>query len=247
MLSSLAILSLVVALLSVHESSRFAYFSRRISGSLSTVREFRRAVDNTLDAKSFILHIGDAAIEYQAPNRTRQSDVVGGPDMVIGKMTYWSLGTDNGVVRQWGKEPLTPLIDRFFGPRSAKSALRDLRRQVSVVRRGTVFDVQQVVPAATLVPGDSGQLLIIWSVTTQGGYVERIGGRVHGILPSYFAVGHRSAFVRSAPMARTWYSRIDRVAPITAPPKNKTVKLVPFANPSQFIDGSEYTCGMFPS
>lgn len=234
---------------SIHDSARYSYFSPRAPGNTVAVRELHHAVDDTLDAKSFIVHERGGVISYQAPNRTEQGGVGGiGGDDVIGAKTYWRLEIDNGVVRQWGEEPLTSLINELVGPKAVKATLRDLRRQDSVTKTGGTFNVVQVIPAAKLVPDCAGQFLIRWTVSIRGAYVRVVKGRVFGILPSYFVSGNRSSSSRSFSAVRISFSDIDNVAPIVAPPKAKTVTLVPCPIPTQFIEGSStYTCGTFLS
>jgi hypothetical protein len=210
------------------------------------VSEFHRVVNETLNAKSFLFHVGGGTIEYQAPNRTRQDDD-GGGDVVIGAKTYWSLGTDNGVVRQWGEEPITRLIDELVGPKEIKAALSDLRRQGSVTKRDSGFDIGQVVKASRLFLGDAGQVLVKWSVTLRSQYVHTIKAEAFGIFPSYFISSDRSAPVRSIAVARYSFSNVGDVAPITAPPKDRTVKLKACANHGEFSDSGKYICGMFYS
>jgi len=212
------------------------------------VLRFRDAVNRTLSAKSFVLHEGGLVLQYQAPNRTR-SGVIGGPDIVIGDRTYWSLGTTNGVVRQWGEEPLTPLIAEFAGTESAKRTLRNLRRQESVTEQGNTFKVQQVTSASVLLPWLAGQILIEWSVSVRGDYVRQVLGVAHGILPSYLSARHRPApSIRSIAILPASYSEFGDVKPIDAPPKYKTVKIVACAIPSEFITRSnKYICGTFSS
>jgi hypothetical protein len=233
---------------SIHESARYSYFSPRARGKVPVVRLFHVAVNRTLAAKSFVLHEGNLALEYQAPNRAR-SGVIGGPDIVIGDKTYWSLGTTNGVVRQFGEEPLTPLIAEFAGPQAATATLRDLRRQESVTNHGKTFTVQQVTPASRLFPLLAGQVLIDWTVTVRGGYVRHVHGVAHGILPSYMSPRHRTATsAPSIPLLPDSYTDFGDVKPINAPPKDKTVKMVACADPSASITrGSKYVCGTYSS
>jgi hypothetical protein len=248
LVSLLLIATLVVLCVSIQESARYSYFSPRVRGRASVVRLFHDAVNRTLGAKSFVLHEGHLAIQYQAPNRAR-SGVIGGPDIVIGDKSYWSLGTTNGVVRQFGEEPLTPLIDEFAGPEAAKATLRDLLRQQSVTKHGDTFTVQQVTSESKLLPQLAGQVLIEWTVTLRGGYVRHVRGVAHGILPSYLSPRHRSApSVPSITLLPDTYTDFDDVQPINAPPKDKTVKMVPCADPSASITrNSKYVCGTVAS
>ena len=220
----------------------------RSRGNAAVVLRFRDVVNRTLSAKSFVLHEGGLDLQYQAPNRTR-SGVIGGPDIVIGDKTYWSLGTTDGVVRQWGEEPLTPLIAEFVGSESAKARLRDLRGQESVTEHGNTFKVQQVTSASQLLPQLAGQVLIEWSVTIRGEYVRQVRGVAHGILPSYLSARHRSApSIRSIAILPSSYAEFGDVKPINAPAKYKTVKIVECPIPSEFITRSnKYICGTFSS
>jgi hypothetical protein len=248
LVSLLLVATLAITFVSLHESARYAFFSPRAHGNASTVRLLHEAVIRTLSAKSYVLHEGELDIEYQAPNRAR-SGVIGGPDVVIGDKTYWSLGAANGVVRQFGEEPLTPFISQIVGPQAAKATLRDLRRQASVTKLGNTFNVQQVTFASKVSPLLAGQLLIDWSVTIRGGYVRHVRGVAHGILPSSMSRQHRTeSSVPSVALLPDSYTDIGDAAPINAPPRDKVVKMVACANSSRFISRSgKYVCGNLPS
>jgi hypothetical protein len=246
LVSLLLVATLVVMFVSLHGSARYSHFSPRARGNVSVVRLFHGAVNRTLDAKSFVLHEGNMALAYQAPNRVR-GGVIGGPDIVIGNRSYWSLGSTNGVVRQFGEEPLTPLIAEFDGPQAAKATLRDLRRQESVTNHGDTFTVQQVTSASSLLPQLGGQVLIEWTVTVRGGYVRQVHGVAHGILPSFLSPRHRTAStVASIALLPDSYADFGNVKPINAPPKDKTIKMLACANSStSMIRNSEYVCGTY--
>jgi hypothetical protein len=251
-ISVMAILSLVAVLVSLSDSTSIAFFSQPKPGSPNVVKNFHEDVKATLDASSFFLSGGGTLgpIEYQSPNRTKDlstSDEV----IVIGKTSYLELGkTGYGELSraQWGEGPLTSELNNLFGPRSVKFVLQQLIRLKSVKRVAGGFVARQVVSAAHISPGAPGQALIFWSVGTRNGFVVGFNQTAHGIFPSYAFVKKTHRFspvtvkvLRSEPVT---YSSIGKIAKIVAPPKDKTVQLIPCKNGDTAdygIDG--YVCG----
>jgi hypothetical protein len=250
LISALSALSLVAILLSLHDSTPIAFFSHPTPGDPAAVRTFRDDVKATLNAPNFIFGgIGTLGpIEYQSPNRTKDLSKLA-TVIVIGRTSYQELSGYKNSVTQWGEGSLTSEINKLFGPVRVKFALREFLNLTSVRRVSGGFVAKQIVPAADISPGTPGQALIFWSVKTHGGFVTNYRGTAHGLLQSHVVVRKthlEAVIVKSIHLEPGTYSKFGLVPQIVAPPKNKTVKLVPCKNGDTSDYGNAgYTCGSF--
>ena len=247
LVSLLGVLALVTVVVSVGTSGRYSYFSTPRPGRADVVREFRSALENTLEARSFQYDESPGRIDYQAPNRTRALDPLG-PSIVIGHTVYVALGFVNNKVTQWGEGPLTAPLDNVFGLMAVRRDLKDLLGVTSVHRRGDHFYAQQVVAADTVSPGTNGQALIDVTVIVRSGHVVRVEATAHGILTSYKLAhdAYRAVTVTSIYLGRDTYSQFGEVPPITAPTSAKIIHLQPCTNGYRFrgIAGHKYICAV---
>jgi hypothetical protein len=111
------------------------------------------------------------------------------------------------------------------------------------------FVAKQIVDANEITPGSAGQSLLVWWINTHGRFVSSIRGTAYGLLQNLVVV-HQSNFktvtVKSIRLGSSTYSKFGQVPDISAPPKRKTVILVPCKNgDTSDIDGNVYMCGTF--
>jgi hypothetical protein len=130
-----------------------------------------------------------------------------------------------------------------------KSTLRNILNLNSVREVSGGFIVKQIVPANDVAPGTAGQAFIVWFVMVRGGHVISCHGTAHGILQTY-ALVHKTQLkavtVKSLNLGTETYSKFGFIPRIVAPPKRRTVKLVPCKNGDKADFGSNsYVCGTF--
>ena len=230
LLAALGALTLGAAALGVSSSPRYVYFATPSPGTPDVVSAFRGLVRHTLEQRSFTVHQNGATLVYQAPNR---SEYVGGlsSTIVIGGTSYVALSSTKSRVDQWGEYHLTRNVEQSAGPRAAKSALVDFVTASSIVLRSGSYEVKEVVPIGEIEPDHAGQLLIEATVRPLDGRVATISVVAFGLEPKL-----------------TWtirYSAYGSSPSIIAPPRNRTVRLIPCRDGATEESGpAGYECGL---
>lgn len=273
-LFAIAVLVTGTVVISLRVSGRVSFFSEPPPANPQVLKQFDADVEATLQAPSFTFR-SDALggiIEYQAPNRAAY--IINSPplqfaDFAIGDSAYLELSCSgpamttipaNGTLSpseaakvlkgancKWGLGRLTASMDSFQGPVRVKDELRDLLKLQSVSRSGTTFFAQQVVPANLVSPGNAGQALLRFTITTSRGFVVAERSTAYGQLSTYLLRKGKPPTAISTSritLESVSYSNIGSVLRITPPPRSKTVKLVPCRNPNAVVFGAKYVCGL---
>ena len=219
----MTVLALAALLFSVSTAERISTFANPPAGNPDIVTIFRTVVQRTLDAPSFNYN---QYLNYQAPDRTATQRTFGSME-VIGKEAYIPL-TPDVALGKWGRGPLTPLVDSYYGPAMALRGLRTLLTSNSVIREGNNFIMKQVVSADSVSPGNPGQVLVTYMVYVNDDYVTAIQTHVEGWWSIPYARTHgilRFRRVDTYTASQVTYSSFGQIAPITAPPAARTVQL----------------------
>jgi hypothetical protein len=219
----MTVLALVALLFSVSTAERISTFANPPAGNPAIVTIFRTVVQRTLDAPSFRYN---QYLNYQAPDRTATLRTLGSMK-VIGKEAYILL-TPGVPTGKWGRGPLTPLVDSYYGPAMALHGLRTLLTSNSVIREGNNFVVKQVVSADSVSPGNPGQVLVTYMVYVNDDYVTAIQTRLEGWWSIPYARINgilRFRRVDTFTASQVTYSSFGQIAPITAPPADRTLQL----------------------
>lgn len=156
LISAMAVLSLVAAVISLHDSTPIAFFSQPPPGNPRAVETFHEEVKATLDAPSFLFGgLGSVGpIEYQSPDRTKDVGLI--RFVVIGNTTYQELNGYKNTVTRWGEYPLTLQQNKLYGPVRVKFVLRQLLGLKSVRRDSGGFVAKEIIPANDISMGTAG-------------------------------------------------------------------------------------------
>jgi hypothetical protein len=192
------------------------------AGSSSVVAAFDSALRATLDAPNYIFVITTVPgrIYYQAPDRTEAKEpylrVV-----VIGQLAYtpWG-GSQAGSRTRWGYARLNQFTNHFYGPGAVKSLLQTLSRLNSVQVTRSGFVAREVVDGTSIDPGDYNEVLAVYRVAVQNGFVTRVTSHVEGPLPipSGDGLGIRDLVTHEQRGVVSSYSAIGSSPAVADPP-----------------------------
>jgi len=241
-LATMTVLALVALVLSVSTAEKISRFAAPAAGDAATVAAYHTVIERTLNASSFNY---DQILNYQAPDRT--STMYAGGERVIGKVAYIALNPTSST-GQWGRGPLTPLADEYYGPARVLKQLQTFATLTSVTRSGNNFIVRQVVPADSVSPGNPGQVLVTSTVYVADDYVSSIAAKLTGWFSYPYAgtVSHpllrRVDQLAAAPVS---YSNFGHVPAITAPSPAKTITLVVCGQGYRVVQSGHQVCSIF--
>jgi hypothetical protein len=237
-------LTVAAALLSLHTAPRVAYFRPLTPGSVAVVSQFHSDVRTTLDAPNFQYQGDLGVINYQAPNRTQAVGL--DQDVIIGRTAYLALSENGSAVTKWGRGPLVRTLNSTEGPAKVLWSLKDLLRLTSVTRHAGVFTAFQVVPADEVEPGLAGQVLIVFTSHTSGGYITSVRTVFHGFLPTLANLrGGRIKYFTTTKLSGgiERYSKFGQIPPITAPRSN-IIQLRPCPQKAVLLQSGPHACGL---
>lgn len=240
LLAAMTVLALVSVVLSLHTAERISTFSTPAPGQPAIVKIFRTVVQRTLDAPSFSY---DQTLNYQAPDRVKGTGTYNGI-IVVGSDVYLELSTTTSS-SQWGKTPLTSLVDKEVGPVLVTQMLKTLLSLDSVVRVGNNFVAKQVVSADSIYPGNPGQVLITFMIYVSDDYVTSVTPRLNGWMSvPKSGTGGRIEWQRISKyqsMTLT-YGNFGNIAPVTAPPVSRTAVLHECTGSSGIVFANQRLC-----
>lgn len=239
----MSLLALGAIFISVHESSRLAFFNQPTAVSPTIQHEYLDDVTATLRAPSFLERFGDdGTVLYQAPNRT---DNPFDGFIVIGAKTFFDLESDGNDGVHWGELHTTKFLDDLGGPASVRGQLSDLLYWTCTARHGDTFSAEQVVDSSQVFPGGAGEVLLRALIRVQNRRLASVRITGFGYLPSFKNEPGgkvKSVVVRSEILATMTYSKFGDIKPIVEPNLNETKRLFPCNSDRGITIGSTRYC-----
>jgi hypothetical protein len=231
LLAVMTVLALVTVGLSLHTSERISYFSTPAPGNPAVVKIFRTVVQRTLAEPSFNV---DSFIDYQAPNLFRVHVAARSSlDVIVQGHEIYVPIASTATSPLWGRSPLPPAGDPYFGPDKTLGLLQSLLRSDSVARDGSNnFTVKTVMSASSVDSWDPGQVLATTTVYVSDDLISSVVPNLQGWLTiRVSSFSHGKVHVRWERVSKyrsptSTFGDYGQVPVITAPPLSETVPII---------------------